>query len=583
MTKKFGPTPIVIAALAGTIVAIGAWFLDDLENENYRAARKNHVVEAAATLRVRFEQSLNRTLSAIAGLNGFVQSRPDFDAQEFEAFVRGMKVSGNEIRSIELSPDAVIQFIFPLQGNEGTIGLDLRSLPDQRETVERTISDGKFVLAGPTKLFEGGTGLIGRQPIFLTAGPAASSGAREFWGFATIIIDFNTLLGSVAWGDTPEGIQFALRGKDGQGAAGLLIAGDMAVFDGEPIVTPVAFPGGEWQLAAVPKQGWNVARPAAGSFRVFAALLVGLISGGAWYLSHLFFRLKDRQQALIESERRYRTIADDLTRTVQEREQAEAEVRALNADLERRVETRSAQLAEAQRKLMRGEGLAILGELTAVVAHELRNPLGVVRNSIAIMERHAPSNEAMRRSIERIDRSATRCDNIINDLLDVTRTRNLELEKTNLSEWLRDLLDDHKLPDDVFVHRDLGDSILATFDRERLRRAVINVIDNACQAMARLEQGERTLSIVSLNAGDRVEIRVRDTGDGIANEDLEKIFDPLFTTKKTGVGLGLSIVKRLFEAHGGGVEVVSELGRGTEMCLWLPGGQIQAIPEPGQA
>ena len=153
-------------------------------------------------------------------------------------------------------------------------------------------------------------------------------------------------------------------------------------------------------------------------------------------------------------------------------------------------------------------------------------------------------------------------------------------ETIALDAWLAGLLEEHATPPEIHVTTGftLGDQEV-TLDVEQIRRAMINVIDNACQAMSDGDARERTLSVVGRQAAGRVEIRVRDTGKGISGEDASRMFEPLFTTRKAGVGLGLSIVKRLLEAHGGGVEATSEPGQGTEMCLWLPADAGRAAPQ----
>ena len=113
---------------------------------------------------------------------------------------------------------------------------------------------------------------------------------------------------------------------------------------------------------------------------------------------------------------------------------------------------------------------------------------------------------------------------------------------------------------------------LADFDPDRLFQAVRNVIDNACQALDDVEGdgSDRTISVSRGAAGDRIELSIADTGVGMLPDEVAKIFEPLYSTKAVGVGLGLPMVQQVMEQHGGGVEVTSEAGRGTEFVLWLP-------------
>ena len=263
---------------------------------------------------------------------------------------------------------------------------------------------------------------------------------------------------------------------------------------------------------------------------------------------------------------------------VSERKQAERQIQDLNRDLERRVEERTAELRAAQADLLRQERMAVLGQLTATVSHELRNPLGVIRTSAFVArEDQKDDNPRVLRAFERIERSVVRCDRIIDELLDFTRISILDPEQTVIDVWLDETLSEQDLPAQVALNRDFGlPDIVLPFDRDRLRRAVINVFDNACQAMtgeAHLENVDPknlVLSVATRKTNGRVEVIFADNGPGVPNDLQAHIFEPLFSTKGFGVGLVLPVVKQIMEQHQGGVEVESEEGRGTRVCLWLP-------------
>ena len=248
-------------------------------------------------------------------------------------------------------------------------------------------------------------------------------------------------------------------------------------------------------------------------------------------------------------------------------------LRAIKRALERLQASRE-QLVAAQGELLRKERLAAIGQVTATVGHELRNPLGSIRTALAVVRKLARDQDPMmKESLEISDRGVSRCDAIINDLLDFTRIRQLNREPTAIDRWLRTVLDEHGLPAPVRPRLDLEAGIEMPLDRDRLRRVVVNVIDNACDAMDGKEPaGDRAplLTVGTRVNGGRLEITVRDTGHGMAPEVAAKAFEPLFSTKAFGVGLGLPLVKQIMEQHGGGVEITSQEERGTEVVLWLP-------------
>ncbi len=296
------------------------------------------------------------------------------------------------------------------------------------------------------------------------------------------------------------------------------------------------------------------------------------------HFQHSYFPIRSDDGAVIGIS----CIVEDVT----VRNEAVAALRQANDELEQRVQERTAELRAAQDTLLRNERLSTLGQLTATVSHELRNPLGVILASIPLL-RDGLEKEAPRawRSLDRVERSVIRCDRIIEEMTDYTRIRDLEPELTRIETWLSKVLDEQTIPSGIQLRQEFHlPGVMVPFDPDRLRRAVINVFDNACQAMtgevgAGTVETEHTLTVRTNQANGRIEMIFEDTGPGIPPELSTKIFEPMFSTKSFGVGLGLPVVNQIMEQHDGGIEIESEDGRGTKVCLWLPGSQsVQENP-----
>ena len=267
------------------------------------------------------------------------------------------------------------------------------------------------------------------------------------------------------------------------------------------------------------------------------------------------------------------SIAIDIT----EQKRAEGKIRNLNAELEHRVEDRTTELHDTQKELVRAERLATLGQLSATVSHELRNPLGTISNSLVLVEEKVRGMKlGVKRDIERIARSVSRCDKIIYELLEYARARDLELEPTRIDPWLIEMLDELTVPPDVTVHRKLqAPNTKVAINSERMRRAVLNIYDNACQAMAEepnINGGKRKqkMTIHTKVSKGRLELTISDSGLGMPTEVFDHAFEPLYSTKGFGVGLGLPIVRQIMEQHNGGIKIMSRHGDGTQVVLWLP-------------
>jgi PAS domain S-box-containing protein len=254
-------------------------------------------------------------------------------------------------------------------------------------------------------------------------------------------------------------------------------------------------------------------------------------------------------------------VITDIT----ERKQMEVDLREANASLKATME-----------KLADSERLATIGQVAATVSHELRNPLGAIRNSMALVhQRTAGKQLGIERALERVDRNIQRCATIIGALLEFTHKRETVRAATAIDAWLGEALTQCRIPDNIVIAPELGAQDEVAIDQEQFRQVIGNLVDNATQALndpawSPPSGHPRRIVVRSESAGPHVRLSVIDTGPGIPPDVLPRIFEPLFTTKNFGVGLGLPTVRQIVELHGGTIDVGSTVGAGTTVTIWLP-------------
>lgn len=232
----------------------------------------------------------------------------------------------------------------------------------------------------------------------------------------------------------------------------------------------------------------------------------------------------------------------------------------------------SRRLQAAQVELVERERLAALGSLSAVIAHEVRNSLSVIFNALATLRKRPADSDDARTLFTIVEEEATRLKRMVADLLDFARPYDLHLAPTKIRDLLgsavatsRLALDDEKAAITLEAPRDLEEIVC---DQHLVRQAVVNLVANALQAA-----GKRTPVVVRAERPqgcDEIVVSVVDDGEGIAKEHRERIFEPFFTTRPTGTGLGLALVRRVAEAHGGSVKFEPTEGGGATFHLTLP-------------
>ena len=253
---------------------------------------------------------------------------------------------------------------------------------------------------------------------------------------------------------------------------------------------------------------------------------------------------------------------------------AREEVQRWNSELETRVQARTRDLKAAQEQIIASEKLAALGQMASVVGHELRNPLAVMNNSVYFLKTKlgAAAGETgldpkIDKYLKMIESEIAKSNTIIRDVLDFARNRALNAKPIKLDDLVAHSIERIAIPPNVTLKKDLQlGSTEVPVDEDEIRQVLVNLMENACQAM--ISGG--MLIVGTKTQGGFAEIVIGDTGCGIPQEHVAKIFAPFFTTKSRGTGLGLAVVKKIIDRHQGTIKVDSKVGEGTRFTIRLP-------------
>ena len=273
---------------------------------------------------------------------------------------------------------------------------------------------------------------------------------------------------------------------------------------------------------------------------------------------------------------RFNQMTKGLKQLMDEKEGAMIELRDLNKKLSSindELVQRNEQLKDTQEQLVRTEKLAAVGTLASGVSHELRNPLSSIKNAVFLLKRKLSRkvmpdiDEKVLQFLDIMDKEIDRSTRIINDLLGFTRVAKPTRIRSDIRIVINEALSRVEIAENIKLSKDLqSDLPMVTIDANQIGQVLINLIENACQVMT--DGGE--LQISSRKSEVFVEIEIADTGCGIPEKDVKKIFDPLFTTKPKGTGMGLAICHGIIDKHKGIIEVKSQEGKGTNMIIKLP-------------
>ena len=499
----------------------------------------------------------------------------DADRDSFEEKIRsegfaGYKITeqqagGGMVRAGRRAEYYPIYPIGDLDANERSTGFDMASEPVRRRALEQARDTGNTVATGRVRLIQereqGIYGFLMFAPVYKDASPptVVVDKRNRIRGFIIAVFRFQDVVESALDVLEPKGIDITLNDlsaplKEQWLYSHLSRTRTAAAVENQS--SPGFRPLDYTRTFNVGGRLWSITNSPAPYFMenrkvsIEWVILVTGLSFSVLLVIYLVVTTKHSEQMRV------------------------TEIALLQAqnELEHRVEERTRDLELAHEELVKQGRLATLGQLTATVSHELRNPLATALTSLDLLKQQlgGANNKNIDSAVKRLVRAIRRCDRIIDELLDYTRLRIRTRNVIDLDLFIVEYLNEHKVDGEVRLSQNPDAAgARVEVDEELLSRALINIVDNACQAMKE-NIGEKVLIVKTVKTDTQCRIIVRDNGPGMTREIKEKLFEPLYSTKTYGVGLGMAIVKQIMEQLGGYVEVDSEPGQGTEISLWLP-------------
>ena len=293
-----------------------------------------------------------------------------------------------------------------------------------------------------------------------------------------------------------------------------------------------------------------------------------LKSAAMGYIEKKEFELETVKKDLEDQIEKLRKTQKSMVFMIEDLNEMSAQLKDARDNLEEKVRERTDELLDISQKLHRSERLAFLGKLAGSVTHELRNPLAVLKNAAYFLGKRFKDkkDEKVLKYIGMIEKEISLIDSIVDDIMGFARTRAPELERTDLKDVIESAISAIKMPELVKVVKDFQKLPKISIDRDQAVHALVNIANNAIVAM----NGNGTLTFRTLKKDDGVCIEIEDTGPGIPPDQRELIFEPLYSSRPKGTGLGLPIAKMMVENQEGRIEFDSKPGTGTVFKIFLP-------------
>lgn len=516
-------------------IFLAVWCVIWIINQSQERREKLKATYTAESTVSRVESQLSKYLAESDLMKRIVEKEYDIDNEQFDKLAELMQEDEDVIEARELAEDGVVSRIYPMEGNEAAMGLDMLQNPARKKEARLARLSGEYTIAGPYELVQGGTGALLFDPAYITE----QNGEEKFWGFSILVMNWDNFIQEVELEKLEEaGYDYQIWKKD-------LYTGEKIVIDesensnlNNSLEVACSVPNDTWYFEIVPENGWITVSQKVFGVIISIALAV-MASVGYWQYKM----------------RRYKDILHE-----EELEKAAIEARMAN---------------EAKTRFL------------FYMSHDIRTPMNAIIGFADLLEKHLDDKKRVIDYISKIKHSSSFLLSLINYVLEMAR---IESGKATLKTETGDLKNLVNTLNDVFEPSIEEKKLQYTCnlkvenpyvhcDKTKLREILLNVISNSIKYTP--EGGSVTVDITEEGHDAEKKVSfyrftIEDTGIGMSKEYLPHIFEEFSRentsteSKVIGTGLGLPIVKSLVDLMGGTIEVSSEVAVGTKTIIILP-------------
>ena len=519
-----------IVFLVTLLLVFGCTFL---VNQNQQKREKLKAAYTAESTISRIEVQLNRYLAESDLVKKSIEEGLTISDKQFATLSRLMQDEDNIIKVHEIAKDGIVSQIYPMEGNEDVIGLNLIENPERKTEARLTRDSGEYTIAGPFELVQGGNGVLLFDPVYRTD----DKGCKKFWGFSILVIDWQKFIKKMDLDQLENAGYHYQIWKKGTDDEKIVIAQCDNLQETDTLEVACTVPNDTWYFEIVPENGWVTMT------QKLWGLLISVLTAFIVMIIYLQFKM-----------RRYRDA-------LHEKELEKAVLEAKNAN-------------EAKTRFLFN------------MSHDIRTPMNAIIGFSELLEKHIDEKDKAIDYLGKIKSSSNFLLSLINYVLEMARIESgkLALKKevgcvTELIESLTDVFEPGVKK--KFITYSCETDIQHKYvigDETKVREIFINIIGNSVKYTP--EGGKISVSVKEepFEKENYIAYRiiVEDNGIGMSKEYLPHIFEEFSRehtsteSKVTGTGLGLPIVKSLIDMMGGTIEVESQLGCGTKMTVVLP-------------